>query len=561
MYIVALLQKLNVMSLLQLKLCFILTERMSSSEDTSDRDSEFDNEEENLEFELYQQLYFEPNPNITEVDTKSKSLTLGQHDEKSVPETCDKWFAQLDGCQPNQVHDPKHIPEMKSLSPPHTVSATASKIHGNQTLQIENCIYVDTVEGAELTLADFTVKLSTKDNQSHPQQTDVHANIGHEVPVCGDVPLMKRNVVPLQSIRERLSSTCSDASIPGSVPLDELYCNLVTSDDEEDDITIVKDRLIIEDLNIQEKNKEEAKAKSNKRKRKKSTCSDDEAEDSRCNSLISVASKNAVSKGDTDQLGDDSNPDDIYILPPPKARNPEILTIESSSDDEVEAGNRAATCIRTKNNKYLKIETPLFSAHTRKKDGKSKGTYQISRSGEKQGRKKGYSATAESESDNNDVDLPEATKGTDLTLNIDKNLSGWVKTITKDPDTTKKTRKAAEKPYSKSNRPTVDFTKGRPNTTRKPSCKKWTQSMANFYDSDVSDDFDVSEIHLQQSGRMLCVTLWQIVVHFWFHPHNHYTYSFSSEPNFPDHLLFSLYRKTFYSASSTEKPQFSGMLI
>ena len=451
--------------------------------------SEFDSEEEDLEFHMYQQLYFEPNTDETGADTKSKSLTQGQHDEKSVFETCDEQF----------VHDPNHMSERKSLTPSLTLSTTASKIHEDQNNQIDNCIYVDTLDGAELTLTDFTAKRNTKNTQNHPitEQTVVHCNNCHEVPFSGDISFMKRNKVPLQSVRERLTSTCSESSIPGSVPLDVLYCNLVTSDEEEDDF--IKNRLMMKDIetNDHDSNKEKAKAKSNKRKRRKTSCSDDEAEDSRCNNLISVASKNALSKDDVHQLGEDSNSDeDLYILPPPKPSNPEILTLESSSD-EVVVENRDGTCVKTKNNKCRKIEKPLSSILTpKKKEEKSKRMHQTSQSRVNQDRKEGES---ESESDSNDVDLSEASKGTDLTLNINKSLSGWVKTITKDPATIKK--KVAKKP-NKNNSSSVDFTKGRPNVNRTPSCEKWSLSMAHFYDSDVSDDIDVSEIHFQQSGRM-----------------------------------------------------------
>lgn len=493
-----------------------------------DRDSEFNSEDEEIEFQLYQQLYFEPNPDITEVVP-----TAGQLE----PETCGKQSAQPNGSQPCQVHDPNQ----KLL----TNSTTDSEIKENQTSKIENCIYIDTEEGAELTLADFTVQLNAKQTEPHasadevsvsdntksrpqqkelhvsaghevsisdntlscPQQTELHASAGHEVSVSDNVPLKRSNAVPLQSVRERLSSTCSDGSIPGRVPLDGLYCNLATSDEDDDDITIIEDRLAMKDLgaNKQEMEKEKGEANSNKRKRRK-TNSDDEAEDSRCNSLISAASKPTVSKDDTNLEGYDSSPDDdIFVLPPPKPRNPEILTIESSSDSEVEAGNSDTTCIRTKDNKKRRIESP--QASTSRKDGKSKTKHQTLGSGEKQGRKEEKEwESIESDSDTNDVDLPEATKGTDLTLNIDKSLSGWVKTITKDPVTLTNKRKAmAKKPYNKNNRHSLDYTKGRPDTTTPPSCTKWTQSMANFYDSDVSDDLDVTEVHSQQSGKMLCV--------------------------------------------------------
>ncbi|KAK4304519.1 hypothetical protein Pmani_023535 [Petrolisthes manimaculis] len=41
--------------------------------------------------------------------------------------------------------------------------------------------------------------------------------------------------------------------------------------------------------------------------------------------------------------------------------------------------------------------------------------------------------------------------------------------------------------------------KPKPDTKTKPSCDKWSQEMTNFYDSDVSEECDVSDIHQQQS--------------------------------------------------------------
>ncbi|KAG0699483.1 Zinc finger CCHC domain-containing protein 7 [Chionoecetes opilio] len=474
---------------------------MNSHEDMSglDQDSEFDSEEEDAEFLLYQQLYFEPNTDITEADVQRRLPTQGRHDGKSVFEPHDKHILQHSGCQLNTVQNSKHLPEMKNKASSHTLSTAASDIQEDQNPQIQDYIYIDTLESAELTLTDFNVEISMKNTHdpSTVQQSELHVSTGHEA--CAGAPAMRRKAVPARSVRERLSSTCSDGSIPGSVPLDALYCNLVTSEEEEEDIN----RMLLKDLetNNEKRKKEKAKANSNKRKRRKSSCSEGAPEDSRCSNLITAASKNAVSQGHVQQGAEDSHSDaDIFILPPPEQRKHEILTLNSSSDSEGGEGNRAGTYEKIiRKNKYQKTEKSLSSPRkASNKDGKLKAVQQVSVRGRKQDRKKGCDLAAGSESDSNDVDMPEATKGTDLILNIDKSLSGWVRTITKDPNTPKKTKNVMKKP-GKNSRPSVDFTKGRPDTTTAPSCQKWTQGMTNFYDSDVSDDLYVSEVHLQQS--------------------------------------------------------------
>ncbi|XP_063841989.1 uncharacterized protein LOC135089822 [Scylla paramamosain] len=483
---------------------------MKTSEEISDvsdvdKDSEFDSEAEDVEFQLYQQLYFETNPDVTEADTESRSPTEEQHEEETDPKTCDEQVAQLDGCQLSQVHNQKHMPEMRTSTFPLKFPTAASKIDEAQNSQFDNCIYINTEEGTEVTLTDFTGNVNARntENCSIAQKGEIHRNCGPEVSFSGDVSLIKKNVMYLQSVRERMSSTCSDGSISGNVPLDVLYCNLVTSEEEEDDI---ENRLIMKNIetNDHESIKERPKAKSNKRKRRKTSCSDHE-EDSRCNNLLSAVSKSTVN-GDVHQLEEDSNSDaDIYVLPPPKPKKPEILTLESSSDSEEKARIRDGTRIKSNSNKYRKIEKPPSSVLTTKnREGMSRSVHEISEIRGEHGKKEGDIVAFGSESDSCDVDMPEATKGTDLTLNIDKRLSGWIKTITKDAPTNKRTNKRkkdiTKKPRNKRSCSSVDFTKGRPNTTTRPSCEKWTQSMANFYDSDVSDDFDVSEIHLQQSG-------------------------------------------------------------
>lgn len=469
-----------------------------------DKDSEYGSEAEDIEFRLYQQLYFEANPNGTEADSDRRLSTEEQHERKTDPKTHDEQVAQLDGFQLKHIHDQKHLPKMKSSTPPHEFSRTASKIDEAQNSQFDKCIYISTDEGAEVTLTDFTANVNARNTEtcSIAQEGKINGNCGPEDSCSDDVSLIKKNMMSLQSVRKRLSSTCSDGSIPGSVPLDVLYCDLVTSEEEGDDT--MENRLIMKNIETKdlEKTKEKPKAVSNKRKRGKASCSDEE-EDSRCNNLISTTSQSTVNEGDAHQLeGDTDSDDDIHVLPPQKAKKPEIFTLESSSDSEKITCTRNGTFVKSNRNKFRKIEKPPPSALTTKnKEGKSKSVHQVSCIRGEQKRKERDSAAAGSESDSCDVDMPEATKGTDLTLNIDKKLSDWVKTITKDAPANKRKKDTTTKSHNKRNCSSVDFTRGRPDTTTRPSCEKWTQSMANFYDSDVSDDFDVSEIHLQQSSK------------------------------------------------------------
>ncbi|MPC20692.1 hypothetical protein E2C01_013648 [Portunus trituberculatus] len=467
---------------------------MKSSEelDDMDKDSEFDSEAEDIEFRLYQQLYFEANPDGTEADTERRSPIEEQHEGEVNPnKTHDEQIAQLDGCQLDML-------EMKSLTSPHKMPTIAFQNHETQSSQFDNCIYINTEEGTEVALTDYTanIDLGNTEECSIGQKGKVNNNCDPVVPFSDGIPFVKENEISLQSARERLSSTCSDGSIRGSVPLDALYCTLVTSEEEDDTID---SRLILK--NIETDDQERIKEKSNKRKRGNISCSDDE-EDSRCNNLMSIASKNIVNEGDVQQLEDSNSEDDIHVLPPPKQKNPEVLTLESSSDSEEKVRIRNGTCIKSNNNKYRKIEKPPSSSlKAINEEGNSRSVHQISGIRGELGKKE-RDVAAGSESDSCDVDMPEATKGTDLTLNIDKRLTGWIKTITKDAPTNKRKIDVTKNPQNKRSCSSVDFTKGRPDTTTKPSCEKWTQSMANFYDSDVSDEFDVSEIHHQQSGRI-----------------------------------------------------------
>ncbi|XP_050710786.1 uncharacterized protein LOC126995351 [Eriocheir sinensis] len=473
------------------------TMRYSGGSSDADNDSEFGSEEEDAEFRLYEQLYFEPN---SDTNVKSTSPLEGKGMMEKTLGTDITQFVQPEAFKDD---DHKNAPEMTSLAPPDITLMTPSKTRSNQNSQFDHFIFIDTEEGSELPLSDFTSGVNVHDahGEANVHQTELTSTV-HKITFHDGAPPMKRNALPSQSVRQRFPSTCSDGSIPGSIPLDGLYCNLVTSDEEAEDDTI-KEKLMMKDLKTIDhgKNIKSTTAESIKRKRTKSSSEEEsfeEIEDSRCNNLIGVAPKNSTGKSEGCQLDEDSSSDeDIYVLPPPAVRNHEVFTLDSSSDRELEVLTKGKDVkrVRKQNNKYQKAEKAGTSSFT-----------QQNRIGKKYREKD--NEVRESETDSSDVDFPEATKGTNLTLNIDRSLSGLVKPITKDPKAkiptklsqNKKAKKSSKNLPGKNNRGSLDFTRGRPDTKTKPSCVKWTQSMANFYDSDISDDFDVSEIHQQQSG-------------------------------------------------------------
>lgn len=475
--------------------------RYSGGSSDEDNNSEFGSEEEDIEFRLYEQLYFEPNADSF---VKSTSSCEGSHMAEKTLGTGTIQYVQPEAFK---VDDHRNAPDMTSLAPPDITLPPPFKTRSNQNSQFDHFIFIDTLEGSELPQSGFTSGVSVHDAQdeTNVQPTELASTVP-KVTFHDGAPPMRRNALLPQSVRQRFPSTCSEGSIPGSIPLDGLYCNLVTSDEEADDDT-VKEKLMMKDLKTidHEKNITNFSADSTKRKRTQSSSEgelSEDMEDSRCNNLISVVPKNSTGKSEGCQSMEDSSSDDVYVLPPPAVRNHEVFTLDSSSDKELEVLTKGKDVKRVKkqNNKYQRAEKAGTSSFTQQN---------------KVGRKLREKANevCESETDSSDVDLPEATKGTNLTLNIDRSLSGLVKSITKDPKLKtatnlpqiKKAKKSSKCLSSKSNQRSLDFTKGRPDTKTKPSCVKWTQSMANFYDSDISDDFDVSEIQQQQSGGMCCL--------------------------------------------------------
>lgn len=243
--------------------------------------------------------------------------------------------------------------------------------------------------------------------------------------------------------RRRLSSICSLDSISGKEPLDSLYCN----DFLDDDLSTVPEEDIANKFN-----------------------SDEES----CYNIL------LYKKGDGSK-NKISSDKEVTIIPADTSKVPTkniiVENLCSSSDESIKI-------INIKKVKKLKsnISTNFVvntSPPKRKKLNHCKSNVTPNRD----------------ESDTDDITLEEIKL---YKLPLITNLRSAVRTSFTNSRLKKNPNKKLQ--FTKSQ---VIFSKGRPQSTRQPTCPKWTKEMTSFYDSDYSDEFSVEDIHSTQSSMYI----------------------------------------------------------
>lgn len=102
------------------------------------------------------------------------------------------------------------------------------------------------------------------------------------------------------------------------------------------------------------------------------------------------------------------------------------------------------------------------------------------------------------------LSLSARTKGT----NVNTNLSSIILKLKKDTCVSKRTKVSTSNNGLQTILCSLDFTKNRPDTVKKPTCNLWTQDMINFYDSDISEDLELETVHDQQTNER---SAWHII--------------------------------------------------
>lgn len=422
---------------------YITDIEMDATTDTTSRhdDSDFQSCDEDAEFQLYAQLYFEVNHDIPSLKSETNDTDKKTGDEEAAPVTTQKENSSCAVIEKDHVKSKLDV-EKKTCAPDTQGTSSAS------------------------TLQDYLSLTSI-----HNQNTAVCQNS-----MNSDGMSHKR----LASARVRLSSTCSDRSIPGSLPLDTLYCNVNLDDD------IIEENMEDESESLNSKSVELHRIpatcnRTKSRKRKRDITEEDE--DSRCATLLNLSGRQRPEKHimprKKPKLESDTDSDDLSAA----CNSSEVMVVSAESLQKMEMGQEKGK------------EKPQELKEKNQKKNDTLDTDSCLKQ-TNSGRTLVHDADVIILEDDNDIQVVGGR--TKLVCNISKSLSGYLNGMYKPMSMTsspaKKKRKVKE-------RHTLDYTLGRPNTMKKPSCDKWTQEMANFYDSDVSEEFDVNEIHDQQSGE------------------------------------------------------------
>ncbi|KAK3871216.1 hypothetical protein Pcinc_023630 [Petrolisthes cinctipes] len=307
----------------------------------------------------------------------------------------------------------------------------------------------------------------------------------------------------LASKRNRLSSLCSEGSIPGSLPLDALYCNFDLDDDIlEEDVEDKSKSFNPESVELQQIPTASKRTKSRKRKicETENILQEDSEEDSKAATLVKLNQR--LKKQEYIQRKKPKSvvktESDISCITESNARDHEVLDLITSSDDS-DIKVISTTYSSPQKNKLMNGKKPHFSDFNSsfQQTCSSKSV----RHGIRTNNNLGSDVNVLSDTDDDFYDIEVVGGGTDLIFNVSNSLSSFVNKLSKPSSTTlslvKNKKKAKRKVLYV--RRSVDYTLNRPDTKTKPSCDKWTQEMTNFYDSDVSEDCDVSDIHQQQS--------------------------------------------------------------
>lgn len=455
----------------------------------SESSSEFDNEVEDTEFGLYMQLYFEPN-----VENKASDLSSESADKK--------YDNNHMKCISNQSPGKETVTEpsdsVKCVSEDEKLEASIKEYNGcssdNGKKCVTSCFNKNTIKCSQNVYSNDDNERCTADYTNVPYSLP-------EIPDELDPQSQLRNVS-----RERLSSICSIDSISGSIPLDNLYCMDLIPDEEEEGINQILETHKGLDQEIADAQKETC----NSRKRKRITYSfESDTEESRCASIVSKQSitkvntwKKKIRKAECDSDKESDNNEDVYVLPSPSPQQVPVVTLASTSesDSEVDTTLKGKAIIKTKCKVNPQMEhTPKNMS--RVKDLNSPRKFQNDDFTKSFALSKNigkrvhllYESDTESETESLEEDME-----TNLTMNIDKGLTRFLEN---------------DKEYKK--RPagkveSFDFSKTFPKSKKLPSCKKWTTSMASFYDSDISEDLQVEAVHQQQASRF-CYLIFRVI--------------------------------------------------
>lgn len=494
----------------------------TSDDDDEPNSSEFGSGDEEVECGLYAQLYFEPNPDVTIVNTTSKGLTEIQSKanvfHKTYEKVDEKYLVDIAGKSKDELAEENNVKECQLDREINTQNPTSqcfgSQDHTSTYIDLEN----DSNCSPKTNSKTSDVRTSTLiDKNKEIQEICVQKpDSTHRPSTSSDVCTTSNKVRTLPTRREKLSSICSEGSIPGSIPLDGLYCNMVTSDEEiQEDIG---NKLAIIDVKaLRQKNEDETQNASRKRKRDCGTDSSENEEESRCNSLGSTVSKNTrIAESTNCTLKDESDSESDCVISQPSSKHPLIFTIDSSSDNELVLTEKGKK--RSANETQVREDNSALPAK-RTCTGKPRSADESSESLKKPNRititednkKKKFRADVYTNSKPDDLIIRESdtesdsdsclTKGTDLTLNVDEQLSVWIKKLTKGG--TSDTSGHASIIKKKHNVPgvchSVDFTVNQ--SDKQPTCDRWMQEMVDFYDDDGPEDLKVEAIHEKQSSK------------------------------------------------------------
>ncbi|KAG7164125.1 uncharacterized protein LOC121872019 [Homarus americanus] len=430
---------------------------MSYNNDDEDwsSSSEFDSEDEEMDYGLYAQLYFEPNLEATYASTSSQvdhGISLEETFEKNI----------------NGITDSSET------------------------------------------------SLLAKEDKNKPQQGDKTCMSNHPSQFClseeSNAPCSKVPQTQARKERDRLSSICSEGSIPGHIPLDDLYCNIITIDDDVDIEADTSNKLSILDRNTISQNDGHESRRKSKRKRNDEGDSDEcVEEESRCDSLVLAEPNSAgttISKRKFNLVDDCINFDsDVYACTPPRPKVYEIVTLssdaQSESDGEVTVRTKTseAGCSLDQLTEETFINNPKRARVVQNSINNTTKNYMRATVRTHSALKIDEVLLSSDDDSDSDISVLDLKNSPNLTLNIDTQLSTLLQDLAEDDNGVNEQHKLTKKNCRLSLLPqTIDFSRGRLDTRKKSTCDHWTQEMVNFYDSDVSEDLEIKQVHQQQTN-------------------------------------------------------------
>ncbi|XP_071539302.1 uncharacterized protein [Panulirus ornatus] len=498
-------------------------------DDSESNSSEFGSEDEEVECGLYAQLYFEPHPDVA-VNTTSKGLAEIQSEANIFHKISQKEVNKRFSFNINEKNETGFTKEFNKKGSQNHTSA-----------------YSDLEKGTDCSSRTSLRVFDGGTSALNDANKEINRNCAQKLKLCQSPSTLSEEYItsneahtPQTRKREILSSTCSEVNISGSIPLDGLYCNNLLTDDEiEEDAS--SSLTILDKDKLGQKKGDQTQNNSKNRKRENGADSSEDEQDSRCDGLVCTVSKDTkLDESNKCILKDISDCDsEVYIDVPLSPKQQETITLDSSSDSVpvlTEKGKMSPTNeteLKKKSSALLAKRTHTGSPKTGSKIYESLKKTSISMMKEHKKKKRKFGADVDTrfkphvgtdtESDtDSDMDIF-LIKGKALTINIDKQLSLMAEKFTKG-DTCgigRNVRGFGKNQGESKTRPSFDFTVGRPDTRKQPTCDHWTQEMANFYDSDVSDDLEIQAIHKQQTNKR---AQWQIIKEDYPTPHKRRRY-------------------------------------